>query len=115
MINHVVSDELFAGEFATIRDAYRVGDGNSTIRATCEDQVYGPDCVVLLARSIVVAQTLAACSRRGQIPTWILDPRYPPMFFTPCLVLIPSQTDKSLRPGLLLPLPAEVAVHSLHL
>ena len=45
MTNHIISDELFAGEFATIRDAYRVGEGNSTIRAMCEDQVHGPGCV----------------------------------------------------------------------
>lgn len=39
MTNHVVSDNLFVRDFATIRDAYRVGEGNSTIRAECENQV----------------------------------------------------------------------------
>ena len=39
MTNHVISDRLFIGDFAAIRDAYRVGEGNSTIRAACERQV----------------------------------------------------------------------------
>lgn len=39
MTNHAVADELYTGDFATIRDAYRVGDGNSTIRAQCENEV----------------------------------------------------------------------------
>ncbi|CAM9213547.1 unnamed protein product, partial [Laminaria digitata] len=47
MTNHVVSDELFSGEFAEIRDAYRVGEGNSTIRDECEKQVW------YLARAVI--------------------------------------------------------------
>ena len=39
MTNHVVSDQLYTGEFAAIRDAYRLGEGNSTIRAECDNQV----------------------------------------------------------------------------
>lgn len=39
MTNHVISDHLFTGDFATIRDAYRVGEGNSTIREACERKV----------------------------------------------------------------------------
>lgn len=45
MTNHVVSDELFTGEFAAVRDAYRVGEGNSTMRAECENQVCCSCCV----------------------------------------------------------------------
>ena len=41
MTNHVVADQLYTRDFAVIRDAYRVGEGNSTIRAECDSQVIG--------------------------------------------------------------------------
>ena len=41
MTSHAVADEKYTHEFATIRDAYRVGAGNSTLRAVCEGQVSG--------------------------------------------------------------------------
>lgn len=40
MTSHAVADELYTEEFAIIRDAYRVGEGNSTVRAECERQVH---------------------------------------------------------------------------
>ncbi|CAN0256673.1 unnamed protein product [Pylaiella littoralis] len=36
MTNHVIADQLFTGEYSDIRDAYRVGEGNATIRAECQ-------------------------------------------------------------------------------
>ncbi len=41
MTSHAVADEKYTKEFATIRDAYRVGEGNVTIRGECERQVSG--------------------------------------------------------------------------
>ncbi|CAN0256736.1 unnamed protein product [Pylaiella littoralis] len=38
MTNHVIADQLFAGEYKEIRDAYRVGEGNATIRAECQGE-----------------------------------------------------------------------------
>lgn len=39
MTSHAVADELYTGEFAAVRDAYRVGEGDSTIRGECESRV----------------------------------------------------------------------------
>eukprot|EP00903_Cladosiphon_okamuranus_P016927 g15603.t1 len=39
MTNHVVADELYTGDFAAVIAAYRVGEGNSTLRGKCESQV----------------------------------------------------------------------------
>lgn len=39
MTSHAVVDELYTGAYAAVRDAYRVGEGNSTIRGECESQV----------------------------------------------------------------------------
>lgn len=41
MTSHAVADEKYTQAFATIRDAYRVGEGNSTLRGECERQVSG--------------------------------------------------------------------------
>lgn len=39
MTSHAVADELYTEDYAMVRDAYRVGKGNSTVRGECERQV----------------------------------------------------------------------------
>lgn len=39
MTSHVVADELYTGDFAAVRDAYRVGEGDGRLRGECETQV----------------------------------------------------------------------------
>lgn len=39
MTSHTVADKLYTEEFARIRDAYRVGEGDGAIRGECEGQV----------------------------------------------------------------------------
>ncbi|CAM9288323.1 unnamed protein product [Scytosiphon promiscuus] len=34
--NHAIADELYEDDFKTIHEAYRVGEGNATIRAECQ-------------------------------------------------------------------------------
>ncbi|CAM9288249.1 unnamed protein product [Scytosiphon promiscuus] len=34
--NHAIADELFEGDYKAIHEAYRVGEGNATIRAECQ-------------------------------------------------------------------------------
>lgn len=41
MTSHAVADELYTGDFADIRDAYRLPDGDSAVVAECERQVPG--------------------------------------------------------------------------
>lgn len=39
MTSHTVADAVYTGDFAAVRDAYRLDPGDSTIRAACESQV----------------------------------------------------------------------------
>lgn len=41
MTNHAIADQLFTDEYKDIRAAYRVGEGNATIRAECQREVGG--------------------------------------------------------------------------
>ena len=39
MTTHTIASEVFRGEFADIRDAYRKEPGNGTILAACDNQI----------------------------------------------------------------------------
>lgn len=72
MTNHVVADQLYTGDFATIRDAYRVGEGNSTIRAECDRQVIWSWCGIYVA-VLLVSGRGESYDQRGVLQARISD------------------------------------------
>lgn len=56
MTNHAIADELFQGEYKEIRAAYRVGEGNATIRAACQREVRAAHFLSPLVESVAVGR-----------------------------------------------------------